>query len=291
MSQLQIAFAGVPAAPGTDGLWAPSSPSADEEDSLLPTPLSECEGDALAGLLALASESRRLGMTRAIENVNYLRSEQRAEWENQKAAIFAAAEAREDGGFWESVGKVCGAVGKVAGVVAAVAVVVGTGGAGAPLVLAAAGAVLSGAALAEGEFQILDKLGVDAKAAPWIQAGLALAGAACTMGAAYVGGAQTVTQLQKAVHVTGKVTTIGGGAADVAQGVAIIGKAKADEKVENCNADFLRANLEATRAEQMLIRILDDLEEGEKSFRRTVGVVKDSMQIQENTLLLASGRN
>ena len=131
--------------------------------------------EALAGFLVLEAMSRGVGLDAAIKNVNQLRQQKQAEWEKQKAALMEAMKAKEHSSFWGKLGKICGTLGKIAAVVASVAVAVGTGGAGAPLVLAVAGACLSAAALAQGEFHILQKLGVSDKVAGYIEIGMAVA--------------------------------------------------------------------------------------------------------------------
>jgi hypothetical protein len=264
----------------------PSGPT-----SLLPQPQPLSDEDAMAGLLALESRSRSVSLARTISNINSLRKEQRVEWEKQKAALFEAAKAQEDSGFWGSVGKICGAIGKVAAVVTSVAVAVGTGGAGLPLTLAVAGACLSTAALVESEFDVLQKLGVDAQTSDWIEFGLAIAAVGCTVGAAWTGGANSATQLEKAADTAEKVSSAAAGGATITSGIATRKKYAADADAEDRFADATSARLNEARYNRMLLQILDDLEESERSYRHTVGAAKGAAQIEDNTLLISIGRN
>ena len=148
--------------------------------NLLPGPTADVNpDDALAGFLVLEAMSRGVGLDTAIKNVNELRKQKHAEWEKQKAALMEAMKQKEESSFWGKLGKVCGTLGKIAAVVASVAVAVGTGGAGAPLVLAVAGAALSSAALVQGEFHVLQKLGVSDKVSGYIEIGMTLASVGC----------------------------------------------------------------------------------------------------------------
>ena len=261
------------------------------QPSLLPEPLAIPDDDAIAGFLALEARTRTLNLGRAVQNIQNLRKEQRVEWEKQKAALFEAARAAEDSGFWGSVGKICGTIGKVAAVATSVAVAAGTGGAGLPFVLAIAGACLSTGAIAQGEFNVLEKLGVDASTSGWIEMSLAVAGVACTAGAAWAGGAESASRFQKIAETAGKVSSAAAGGATVTAGIATGKKYAADAEARDCYADAESARINESRLGQLLIRILDDLEESEKSYRQTVAAAKGAMEIEDNTLLISIRRN
>ena len=258
--------------------------------SLLPEPQPLSDDDAMAGFLALESRSRSVSLSRAVRNIGALRQERRVEWEKQKAALCEAAKAHEDSGFWGGIGEICGTIGKVAAVVTSVAAAVTTGGAGLPFALAVAGACLSTAALAQGEFQILQELGVDGKTAGYIELGLVAGGVICT-GAAVWMTAPSATQSERVADTMKKVSTATAGAATITAGVAIGKKYAADAKTEDCYADAAAAHLEETRLDRMLARILDELEESERSYRQTVRAAQGVMEIEDNTVLLALGRN
>ena len=261
------------------------------EALLLPEPQFLSDDDALAGFLALESRSRNVSLSRAVRNIDALRQERRVEWEKQKAALCEAAKAHEDSGFWGSIGEICGTIGKVAAVVTSVAAAVSTGGAGLPFALAVAGACLSTAALAQGEFQILQELGVDGETAGYIELGLVVGGVVCTGAAVWMAAPKSATQLDLVADTTKKVSTAAAGAATIAAGVALGNKYAADAKAEDCYADAAAAHLNETRLDRMLTRILDELEESERSYRQTVRATQGVIEIEDNTVLLAIGRN
>ena len=267
-----------------------SSKGGPSQANLLLAPSDHVDPDeALSGLLVLEAMSRGVGLETAIKNVNLVRQQKKAEWEKQKAALMQAMKAKEKSSFWGKLGKICGTIGKIAAVVASVAVAVGTGGAGAPLVLAVAGACLSAASLAQGEFQILQKLGVSDKVAGYIEIGMAVASVACSFGASALQGAEAVTTFQKIMSTSGKVVAISGAVASGAAGVAAIQKGQADGDAQDWYAEAERAKLNESHFEQLLIWVLDELENNEKEYRRTVNGVKDAIETRDATLAIASG--
>jgi hypothetical protein len=261
------------------------------DTSLLPDPQPLTDNDAIAGFLALESRGRNLSLNRAVRSIDALRQERRVEWEKQKAALCEAAKAHEDSGFWGNVGEICGTIGKVAAVVTSMAVAVGTGGASAPFVLAVAGACLSTAALAQGEFQILQELGVDAEASEYIELGLAVGAVVCTGAAAFMAAPESATQFEKVANAMKKVSTAAAGATTITAGIAIGNKYAADAQAGDCHADAATAHLNETRLDRMLTRILDELEESEKSYRQTVRAAQAAIEIEDNTILLSIGRS
>jgi hypothetical protein len=199
-----------------------------------------------------------------------------------------AMKQKEESSFWGKLGKVCGTLGKVAAVVASVAVAVGTGGAGAPLVLAVAGAALSSAALVQGEFHVLQKLGVSDKVSGYIEIGMTLASVACSLGASALKGAEAVSTFQKTMgYATKAIGVVGAGAAG-AQGVAVIKKSRADGAAEDAYADAAQARLHESHFQWLLLAVLDDLDNSEKEHRRTVSRVTDAIETRDMTLTIAS---
>jgi len=267
-----------------------SSRAEPSQPNLLLAPNDNIDPDeALAGFLVLEAMSHGVGLEAAIKDVNLLRQQKQAEWDKQKAALMQAMKAKEHSSFWGKLGKICGNVGKIAAVVASVAVAVGTGGAGAPLVLAVAGVCLSTAALAQGEFHILQKLGVSDKLAGYIEIGTAVASVACSFGAAAFKGTEAVSAFQKIMSTGGKVVAIGGAVATGAAGVAVIEKGMADGAAEDWNANAERAKLDESHFEQLLIWVLDELANNEKEHRKTVNGFKDAIETRNATLAIASG--
>jgi hypothetical protein len=270
---------------------APGSSSAPAgHANILVTPNDHIDPDeALSGFLVLEAMSRGVGLEAAIKNVNQIRQQKKAEWEKQKAALMEAMKAKQKSSFWGKLGKICGTIGKIAAVVASVAVAVGTGGAGAPLVLAVAGACLSAASLAQGEFKILQKLGVSDKVAGYIEIGMSVASVACSFGASALKGAEAVSTFQKIMNTSGKVVAIAGAVAGGAAGIASIKKGLADGEAQDWYAEVEQAKLNESHFEQLLIWVLDELENNEKEHRRTVNGIKDAIETRDATLAIASG--
>ena len=257
--------------------------------SLLPDPLPAADGnDPIAALLLLHSRSRTTSTERAVTNVHRIREQRRIEWEKQMAALEKAARAENKGGFWGAVGKVCGTIGKIAAVAASVAVAVGTAGAGAPFVLAVAGACLSAAAFTQGELGVLQKLGVDDVTAGWVELGLGAGGVVCSGAAAFSAGPKSVTSFGRAVKTAEKVVGATGGAAHFANGIAYGLQRDARGDAQDCRTDATRAHHEERRLEQMLVRILADLEDSEESYRQTVHSLQGTKAIEDNTSLIAA---
>jgi hypothetical protein len=264
----------------------PSAPT-----SLLLEPPSLSDDDAVADLLAVEARSRSSNLNRAIRNIQNLRQEQRVAWEKQKAALLEAARAQEDSGFWGGLGKLCGTIGKVAAVVTSVAVAAGSGGAALPLVLGVAGACLSTAAVAQGEFEVLQKLGVDDELSRWVELGLAVGGVACTAGAAWTSAAKSATELQRIATTAERVSSAAAGGVTLTAGIATGKERAADANAQDRFADAASARLDQSRLDDALLRILDDLEESEQAYRHTVGRAKGTFEIEDNTLLASIGRN
>jgi hypothetical protein len=181
-----------------------ASPIAVDSD---PTPgppdVSFLTNDLGATLLALVMKSLNQSSNQAmadIEHANTLIERARAELET---AIRRAQEAEDSAGFWGDIKEVLGGdVAAIASAVAAAAVIVGTGGAGAPAILAlgAAGLTTTGT--------IGARLGLDPKICTL------LAGAGALLGAATggFGTAQTFASIAtgaRAVHA-GAIATSGG---------------------------------------------------------------------------------
>jgi len=289
MSAVAISGASPVTSSYTDG--APSFPSVGPSGAnLLLSPKDNVDPDeALAGFLVLEAMSHGVGLDAAIKNVNRLRQQKQAEWETQKAALMAAVQAEEHSSFWGKLGKICGTLGKIAAVVASVAVAVGTGGAGAPLVLAVAGACLSGAALAQGEFHILQRLGVSDKVAGYVEIGMAVASIACSFGASALKGAEAVSTFQKVMNTSGKVVAITGAVASGAAGVAAIEKGNADGDAQDWYAQAAKAKLDESHYDQLLTWVLGQLDNNEKEHRKMVNGVKDAIETRDATLAVASG--
>lgn len=266
---------------------SPGAPAV--SSSLLPAPELGA-ADPLASLLALESVSRGIGLKTAINDINHIRMQKADEWKKQKAELQKAVNAHKKGGFWRKVGKICGTIAKVAAVVASIAVAACSGGAGAPLVLGVAAACLSTAAFAQSEAHILEKLGVSAKVAGWAEFGMTIGSVVCTGGASLCASGATLTAVEHGVQVGGEVVAVGGGVAAVGQGVSMYEQGQADGAEVDAYADIAKSKLTDSHLDQLLLTILDELDQNEKSFRRSVSNVTSATESAGATLVLAAGR-
>jgi hypothetical protein len=162
-----------------------ATPSPGEVDSDCPP--SELPEDLSAALLALINRSRGAQTDAArgqIEHAEALLERARAEIQ---AAMERANDARESAGFWADVSNVLGGdVATIAGIVAAAVVVVGTGGTGAPAILALVACGLSAGS------SVGQRLGLDPKVCLALSAAGALLGVAGGNFASLAGTAGTV---------------------------------------------------------------------------------------------------
>jgi hypothetical protein len=176
-----------------------------------------------------------------------------------REAVRQAEEAREKAGFWGKLSSFFGGdVAKLAQLCAAVAVVVGSGGSGAPLVLAGMACMTAAEA---GR-----KVGLD----PKLCTALSLAGA----GLCFVGGTGVTTSMTKTSAV---LTAIGGGAQATGSTASI---AEGHYEAEAQRAD---AEARLTQADQDQVRILieealDRLQHLQSNSERTYAVTAQTIQ-------------
>lgn len=151
-----------PAPPG----WAPP-PGPPPGDSPLPT------NDLGATLLALVMKNLNGSTDRALADVEQANAQMERALAEVAAAMKRAEEAEDSAGFWGGLKEVLGGdLATLASVVAATAVVIGTGGLGAPAILALAAATLSTGAT------VGSRLGLDPKVCALLGAAGALLGVA-----------------------------------------------------------------------------------------------------------------
>jgi hypothetical protein len=154
--------------------------------SLMPDPdMTALAGhDALSLMYFFEAKDQSLSVDGGTARIQGLQAERNRSFVQERQAIAKEDDAAKQGGFWGDMGHILGDVAKVAGIVAAVAVTVCTAGTAAPVAaLAIAGILLSSASFVDGEFHVLQKLGVDPKAAGWVDTGMAVVGAVCSFGA------------------------------------------------------------------------------------------------------------
>jgi hypothetical protein len=200
-----------------DASWPPPT------DSLPAT----TPGDVATALLACIVRSRGVQQESARQDAEHAYELVERARKEMLEALERAERARENGDFWGDLGDIVGGdVAAVAGVVAAAALVVGTGGAGAPAVVALAAAGLSIGAKAGQE------LGLDSR----VVAAMGVAGAALGLVAGNVASAgsawTTVTQLANATQ--GAAAAAGGGA------TVVEGRYRGDAIDERAEAEAAR---------------------------------------------------
>ena len=230
--------------------------------------------DPAMALLALVVESRGAQNAVARDDVE----EQGRLIEQAQAAIRdamqRAEEAHEHAGFWGKLSEVFGGdLTAVFGVIAAVAVTVGTGGAGAPAILAMTAAGLSVGA------EVGERLGLDPKIC-------ALLGACGAVVGALGGNVSSLTEVGKVVAQTANVAS---SAATAASGAFVVVKGQYDGDALDAQADEKQVRAERTQAYariddavEVLSKVARDLERA-KSTASTV-VADDA---RANAMILA----
>jgi hypothetical protein len=243
------------AAPLTPDCEPPPAPPGVE----LPT------NDLGATLLALVMKSLNQSSDQAvadIEHANALIERARAELE---AAMRRAEEAEDSAGFWGDIKDVLGGdIATLASVVAATAVIVGTGGAGAPAVLALAAAGLSTTAT------VGARVGLD----PKICALLGGAGALLGVATGGFGSAGTLAALAtgaRAVHA-GAIATSGG---------AMVVEGQYRSQSLNARADQKAAEQAERDAGVRIDLAISVLEEVARDIQRTRGTTSEIQTIED----------
>lgn len=178
-------------------------PPAPPDSTPLPT------NDLGAALLALVMKSLNTSSNQAladVEHANQLLERARAEVD---AAMKRAEEAEDSAGFWGDLREVLGGdLATLASVVAATAVIVGTGGMGAPAIIALGAAMLSTGAT------VGSRLGLD----PKLCALLGTAGAILGVAAGGVGSAGSLAALATGARAVQAGATAASGGAMIVEG-------------------------------------------------------------------------
>jgi len=253
--------------------------------SLLPEPSagSLAGTDALSLLFLFESKEGKNDEKSASVKLNAIETERHDAVQKEQEAIQKAVEASQHQSFWDDLGNVCGEIAKVAGLVAAVAAAIGTAGALAPV--AWAGVALSSAGLLDGETHLLQKLGVSADVAGWIDAGLSLGGGVTAAGAALFGEKAAAAVATKAVStasvVVSGVTSIGKGASEVesAHERAESDRAAADEVAAQATSDHLGRMIES---------LLIQLKSSDEKSQHIMSTIAQTKTIQNETVLAAA---
>ncbi len=194
--------------------------------------------------------------------------------------------------FWKDVEKGAKVVAEIAAVVAASATTVVTFGAGAPvLALVCVGVAMSAASMADSEFHVLEKCGVDAKTAGWVDFGLAVGGAACNLAGGAAAGANAGTSggftLAKQVAITATVTQAG---ATMMEGGAHVKTGSFEADAMDAQADATEARHASERSQRVEAFLIEALAESQKSQGRALASLRGSIATGSQTMTVASGR-
>lgn len=267
-----------------------SSPSAavSAGESLMPAPDMAAlpAGDALSMLYFFEAKDQNLCVDEGTKRIQGLQAERNQSLVQERQAISKEDDATKSHGFWSDIGHILGDVAKVAGIVAAVAVTVCTAGSAAPVAaLAIAGIILSSASFVDGEFHVLQKLGVDPKATGWIDTGMAVAGAVCSFGA---GAASAGGAAANAASAIGRAASIASGVTTMAQGAATVEAGRAQSECDEAGADEVQAvatSADGLRFMQVVISETESSDDASKQIMATISVTKS---IQNSTTVAAA---
>lgn len=258
-------------------------PSASPEVPLMPEPGTAlgAPSDALSMLYLFESRDQGLGVEEGTSKIASLQTQRNEAFQKELQAIAQADEAAKHHSFWDDLGSAFGDIAKIAGVVASIAVAVCSFGAATPIaVLAVAGAVLSSASMADGEFHILQKLGVDPGVVGWIDTGMAAAGAICSMGAGMASAGQGASS---AVNMVSRVSSAAAGAATVVKGASDIeaGEAKGDE--EQAEADEVVAQAQSDHDLRFMQIVIDELQSSDEESKQILTTIANTKTTLDQT--------
>ncbi len=266
-------------------------PPSSGEGSLLPSPDATAlvGRDPLSMLYLFEQKEQRLGLDEGTKRIEGVQSERNRSIDQELQAIAKQAEAAKHKSLWDDLGGVLGEVAKVAGLVASAAAVVCTAGAATPLlVLAIVGAAMSAASFADGELHVLQKMGVDAKTAGWIDFGVSIAGAACSLGANVAAGAQAATQATQVADTVNRAATVVSGAAHVAEGGSVIAAGQAKSDGEHAVADEGLALAQASQLMRFMRMVIDDAQSSDQDSKRILNTIANTKGIQDKTAVISA---
>ena len=237
--------------------------------------------DALSLLYLFESRDQDLGAKEGTTKISSLQTQRNQEFQKELKAVADADEAAKHHGFWDDLGSAFGDIAKIAGVVASIAVAVCSFGAATPIaVLAVAGAVLSSASMADGEFHILRKLGVDARVAGWVDTGISLVGSVCSMGAGMVSAGQGASDAASAI---GRVGSAAAGAATVVEGAADIEAGDAQSDQEQAEADQVVAQAQSDHDLRFMQIVIDELQSSDEESKQMLTTIANSKSTLDQT--------
>jgi hypothetical protein len=237
--------------------------------------------DPLSLIYFLESKDQSLSVAIGSDQIQGLQNERNHELVQERKAIASEDAATKSHGFWSDIGNVLGDVAKVAGIVAAIAITVCTAGTAAPVAaLAIAGILLSTASFVDGEFHVLQRLGVDPKAAGWVDTGMAVAGAVCSFGAGAASGGQAVVDT---ASVIGRGASVASGVASMAQGASTIEAGAAQSSDDQATADEAQAEAQSSDALRFMQLVIAETQSSDDSSKQIMATVVVTKGIQETT--------
>ncbi len=260
-------------------------PAGSETRALLPEPMltALAGADPLAMLSFFESKDQKAGVDDGTKKVEALQSQRHEALQQEQRAITQSIDAEKSRSFWDDLGGILGEVAKVASVIASLAAAVATCGAATPLaVLAISGAVLSTASFVDGEFHVLRTLGVNADAAGWMDAGMAVAGGLMSAGGAVAAGARAGGSVLSLVDRAGAVV---GALGQVGQGVAAIESGQAQGRADQAAADQVAAEAQSDQSLRRMQVTIDDTRASDEASQRILTTIANTDAIQSDTAL------
>jgi hypothetical protein len=256
--------------------------------SLLPEPdVSALAGaDPLSMLYFFASRSQESDQKETVAKIHGSEVERGKLLQQEQESIQKEVDALQHKSFWDSLGDIFGEVAKVAGVVASIAATVVTCGGAAPLAaVAIAGCILSTASFVDGEFHVLKNLGVDAKTAGFIDMGMSIAGAACSLGTSFAGGAQAASSALKVVQGTGAIVA---GSTAVASGAFTVAGGEQQADADRAAADAVEANARSASLLRWMQQAIGDIQSANEQSRAYKQTIIHTKEIGNQTALTAA---
>jgi hypothetical protein len=270
---------------------SPTEASPVEAPSLLTDPLPDALAgtDPLSMLYLFESKDQALGLQQGTTGIAALQSERHQAIAQEQQAIQNAVDAQKNQSFWDSLASICSEVAKVAAVVASVAAAIATAGAASGLtvavVVAIAGAGLSSAAFADGELHVLHALGVDDQTVRWVDFGMSIGGAVCSVGAGLLAGG---TAASGAVGTIDRASAVVAGVSEVGTGASRIGVGQARADGDRAAADQVAAQARSEHAARRMQFVFNDTETTNLQSARIMGSIASTKTIQNETSLNAA---
>ncbi len=267
-----------------------ASPAASPEGAkLLPEPpVGALAGsDPLSVIYLFESKDQQDDANSGTRRIQALQAERSQALQKELAAIQQEDEALKHRSFWDDLGSICGEVAKVAGVVASVAAAVATCGAATPLaVLAVAGAAMSTAAFVDGEFHVLHALGVDDKVAGFIDLGMSLGGAACSLGAGMAAGGQAASSTATTI---GRGATVVTGASAAAAGTAAIEAGQEQANADRADAGQVVAEAMSDHLLRTIQSVIDEVQDSDEKSKQIMKTIVSTKGVENDTAETAAG--